>query len=309
MLNVVKTSSGGSGQLSLDASGNLFVNIASITSLSALASNIAQFGGANVSTGTGASGAGIPRVTVSNDSNILATQSGTWSVRTQDGSGNNLTSTGSALDVNLKTSSITLPVSLTSTTITGTVAVTQNTSPWVVSLTSTTITGTVAVTQNTSPWVTNNTQWNSVALGSPSTFGASPGAVAVIGTNASVYAGTTGLVADGAGNLKVNLSAVSVGTLTTQDAADASAGSALPSVATAVGGANGNLFRFLSVDPLGNRVVAENGGQSDILTQLLRETRAMRSAIVALVTENGKTKPSDFEPNAYQDIYISEIAQ
>jgi hypothetical protein len=42
--------------------------------------NVAQFGGTNVVTGTGASGAGIPRVTVSNDSNVLATQSGTWNV-------------------------------------------------------------------------------------------------------------------------------------------------------------------------------------------------------------------------------------
>jgi hypothetical protein len=41
-------------------------------------SNITQAGGTNISTGTGAGGAGIPRVTVSNDSNVLATQSGTW---------------------------------------------------------------------------------------------------------------------------------------------------------------------------------------------------------------------------------------
>jgi len=40
--------------------------------------NISQFGGSNVVTGTGASGSGIPRVTVANDSNILATQSGAW---------------------------------------------------------------------------------------------------------------------------------------------------------------------------------------------------------------------------------------
>jgi len=38
-------------------------------------SNISQFGGNNVVTGTGASGVGIPRVTVSNDSNVLVTQS------------------------------------------------------------------------------------------------------------------------------------------------------------------------------------------------------------------------------------------
>ena len=37
--------------------------------------NVAQFGGTNVSTGTGASGAGIPRVTISNDSSLAANQS------------------------------------------------------------------------------------------------------------------------------------------------------------------------------------------------------------------------------------------
>ena len=37
--------------------------------------NITQFGGTNVSTGTGAGGAGIPRVTVSNDSSLAANQS------------------------------------------------------------------------------------------------------------------------------------------------------------------------------------------------------------------------------------------
>lgn len=37
--------------------------------------NIAQFGGTNVSTGTGAGGAGIPRVTLSNDSALAANQS------------------------------------------------------------------------------------------------------------------------------------------------------------------------------------------------------------------------------------------
>ena len=37
------------------------------------ASNITQFGGTNISTGTGAGGLGIPRVTVSNDSNVIVT--------------------------------------------------------------------------------------------------------------------------------------------------------------------------------------------------------------------------------------------
>jgi hypothetical protein len=41
----------------------------------AVAQNLTQVGGANVSTGTGAGGAGIPRVTISNDSSLAANQS------------------------------------------------------------------------------------------------------------------------------------------------------------------------------------------------------------------------------------------
>jgi hypothetical protein len=62
--------------------------------------NVTQFGGSNVVTGTGTSGAGIPRVTVSSDSNILATQSGTWTVTANAGTGNftnaSIGTTGSA---------------------------------------------------------------------------------------------------------------------------------------------------------------------------------------------------------------------
>lgn len=47
--------------------------------------NVTQFGSTNVVTGTGASAAGVPRVTVSNDSNILASQSGTWNVTNVSG--------------------------------------------------------------------------------------------------------------------------------------------------------------------------------------------------------------------------------
>ena len=43
--------------------------------------NVTQFGGANVVTGTGAGGAGIPRVTVSNDSVITVTNAGTFAVQ------------------------------------------------------------------------------------------------------------------------------------------------------------------------------------------------------------------------------------
>jgi hypothetical protein len=37
--------------------------------------NVTQFGGSNVATGTGAGGAGVPRVTVSSDSSLAANQS------------------------------------------------------------------------------------------------------------------------------------------------------------------------------------------------------------------------------------------
>ncbi len=67
----------------------------------------------------------------------------------------------------------TVPVTLTSTTITGTVAVTQSTSPWVVSCTA----------ANCS---VNLAQMNAVALGSPSAYGTSPGAVNVQGVNAFI---------------------------------------------------------------------------------------------------------------------------
>ena len=60
--------SGNLQPLKTDAAGNLLVDIASPVIVS---ENIAQFGGNNVVTGTGASGLGIPRVTVSNDSSVL----------------------------------------------------------------------------------------------------------------------------------------------------------------------------------------------------------------------------------------------
>jgi hypothetical protein len=68
--------------LSLDTSGNLrIIGTVTANQSGTWVSNITQFGGTNISTGTGASGTGIPRVTVSNDSNVLATQSGTWTVQ------------------------------------------------------------------------------------------------------------------------------------------------------------------------------------------------------------------------------------
>jgi hypothetical protein len=68
--------------------------------------------------------------------------------------------------------------SATTQPISGTVAVTQSTSPWVIS-------GAVTNTPPANQSV-NLTQLNSVALGSPSNYGTSPGAVEVQGVNAFI---------------------------------------------------------------------------------------------------------------------------
>lgn len=71
-----------SDPLSLDTSGNLRTSVNNTVTVSGTvtttppsnaSTNVAQFGGTNVSTGTGAGGTGIPRVTVSNDSAVNQT--------------------------------------------------------------------------------------------------------------------------------------------------------------------------------------------------------------------------------------------
>ena len=69
-----------------------------VTGSSPWITNVSQIGGNNISTGTGTGGSGIPRVTVSNDSNILSTQSGTWTNRIQDSAGGSLNSTSGSLN-------------------------------------------------------------------------------------------------------------------------------------------------------------------------------------------------------------------
>lgn len=95
--------------LQLDSSGNLKTTSSGTSTVTQgttpWVDNVSQFGGSNVVTGTGISGAGIPRVTVSSDSSVQSVQSGTWNQRLQDGSGNAITSQTSgaqrALDVGI----------------------------------------------------------------------------------------------------------------------------------------------------------------------------------------------------------------
>jgi hypothetical protein len=58
------------------------INYCSLTTAGALRSDIYSFGGAAVVTGTGASGAGIPRVTISSDSTINPQTAASWGLGT-----------------------------------------------------------------------------------------------------------------------------------------------------------------------------------------------------------------------------------
>jgi hypothetical protein len=167
-LGVLSIQGVASGQ-AVPISGTVTVTSTSVTQgTSPWVDNVSQFGGTNVSTGTGTSGLGIPRVTVSNDSNILATQSGTWNLNnitgtvslptgaatsanqtngsqaTQIVQGGNTAVVSAAGAQKVDGSAVTQPVS-------GTVTVTQGTAANL----NATVTGTVAATQSGTWNITN----------------------------------------------------------------------------------------------------------------------------------------------------------
>lgn len=100
-------------------------------------SNITQFGSNNVVTGTGGSGVGIPRVTVSNDSNILATQSGSWTVTSNQGTSPWVTNITQFGGNNVVTGTGAGGIGIPRVTVSNdsNVLVTQSTSPWVDNIT------------------------------------------------------------------------------------------------------------------------------------------------------------------------------
>ena len=72
-------STSGTGNTNATISGNVAIGggvISANQGTTPWATNVTQFGGANIITGTGASAAGVPRVTVSNDSSILTLPTG-----------------------------------------------------------------------------------------------------------------------------------------------------------------------------------------------------------------------------------------
>jgi hypothetical protein len=134
-----------------------------------LSDNITQFGGNAIVTGTGASGVGIPRVTVSNDSNILATQSGTWTV--QPGNTANTTAwlvTGTGGTFPVTGTVTTTPPANASTNIAqvggSAVSLGQNTMVNSIPVAIASNQAAIPVSQNGAPWQDNITQFGSSAV-------------------------------------------------------------------------------------------------------------------------------------------------
>ncbi len=232
--------------------------------------NITQFGSNPVVTGTGGSGVGIPRVTVSNDSNILATQSGIWNI-------NNITGTvslptgaaTSALQTSGNTSLSSILANQTNGTqatqvtnfpsvqpISGTVTALQGTSPWVVSGT-TTISGPVSVTQGTTPWVDNITQ-----------FGSNP---VVTGTGSSglgiprvTVSNDSNILATQSGTWNINniSGTVSLPTGASTSALQTTANTTLSSILAnqTNGTQTTQVTNFPAVQPISGTVTADQGG-------------------------------------------------
>jgi hypothetical protein len=136
--------------ISVDASGNVNVNVVSGGGGGTSNTNLIEVAGAAITLGQTTMASSLPVTIASNQSAIPV--SGTVAV----------TQSTTPWVVSLASTTITGSVAVTGTffqatqPVSGTVTVNQGTSPWVVSLASTTITGTVAVTQSTSPWVVSN---------------------------------------------------------------------------------------------------------------------------------------------------------
>lgn len=145
----------------------------------------------------------------------------------------------------------TVNVSITGTnvvSVSGTVAATQS--------------GTWTVQQGGAPWSQNLTQLNGVALGSPSNFGTSPGAISVSGHNASIFAGTTGLTATGT-SLNVNITGGSSAGTQYTGAPAVAAGSLVSNLQSGYDGTN---VRPLLSSSTGQLHVITDSGSTTVVT-------------------------------------------
>lgn len=238
-----ENSSGHVAFLNLDSSGNLKVvtsgsagNAAASATGAAVPAD-ADYIGFNVAGNLiGVSSSNPLPVTATGT--VGATQSGTWTV--QQGSApwsvvGTLTHNNAAPTTN----NVGALVAVASTA-----APTYNAGDQV--LLSTDLSGNLRVNAAFSGTLSNNiTEWNTVALGSPTAWGSAPSGN-VIGVNAELFAGSTALVADGSGFLKVNVAAGSSG-----NAAASATGSAVPADADYIGfNSGGNLVGVSSSNQL-----------------------------------------------------------
>lgn len=197
-----------------------------------------------------------------------------------------------------------------SVSITGTVGVTQSTSPWVISFNAPqhviVDSGTLSVTQGTSPWITEDQADGSVSGGTAGTFSQLAGgifnSVAPVLTNGQ----QASLQLTSAGALIVSTGGAGGGT----SAVDESSFIIGSSSQTPVGGVflGGSNVPTVAPNQTGTLQITadrklvvfdpQNVTILDLLQTLILETRAMRSAIVYMVTENQDVLTSDFDPSS-----------
>lgn len=150
--------------------------------------NVTQFGGTNVSTGTGVGGVGIPRVTVSSDS-FPASQTVAGTVTANQGTANSLANAWATKITDATNGPAAVKAASTAAVATDpalVVAVSPNNS---VAVTGTFFQGTQPVSI-AGTVAENLTQVASTTLGTPQTFGTAPSGV-VIGTSSDLYVAGT----------------------------------------------------------------------------------------------------------------------
>lgn len=168
-------------------------SVTTVQGTSPWVTNVSQFGGSNIVIGTGASGAGIPRVTVSNDSNILATQSGSWT-------------TGRTWTLSSGTDSVSAVQSGTWTVAQGTPNTLANAWPVKVTDGVNTLPTMDAVSRAGFQKITDGTNTSAVKAGSTAAVAADPALVVALSPNSSIPSGSNSIgtvkaqVQDNSGN-------------------------------------------------------------------------------------------------------------
>jgi hypothetical protein len=239
------------GALRVDGSGVTQPVSGSVTTTppSNASTNVTQFGGTNVSTGTGTGGAGIPRVTISNDSSLAANQS--VNVNQVAGTG---TATGNGT-TNAGTQRVTL-----SSDSTGQVAIAGTT----------TVAGTVTGNQGT-PASTANRWPTQITDGTDLALVTAAGSLQVDTTSVAGTAVSTGAGTAGAGTQRVAVATSDGSTLATANTGRlqvdvVSGGGSNASVGTSRSAAPASSTQIAGIDPFNvlQPVKTEQDGTVDV---------------------------------------------